>query len=137
MNYIKRIFLVILFSPIHIYASTADDVFAKITVWWRSFFDIVNSFSWIFAVLPIFVVFYAISSARKKTISDGERGMGGPSQGTEIDKVGREVKYVIISIVALYVIYGTFGIIYTDSSGFSDLWKLLVMDFWKEVFGIS
>jgi len=133
MSYLKKIFIFILISPVYIYAGTSDDVFAKITLWWRSFFVTVNSFSWIFAMLPLVVAGYAISAARKKTISESERGAG---QNTAIDKVGREVKYVIIAIICLYIIYGTFGRVYADAPHFTTTWEKLVFDFWQGVLDV-
>ena len=135
MNIFIKVFSILMLSPIFIYASTADDVFADITLWWNSFFDVVNSFKWVFGILPVVVVGFAIFSAREKALLDSEKG--GVGAVPKIEILGREIKYVIVAIISLYIIYGTFGKIYTDAAHFTDTWKILVIDFWKGVFGIS
>ena len=137
----KKLFIFLLFLPVLTFAGgTSGDYVKVITDSWMSFFHLIDGFKWLLAIAPMLLAGWAIGQAKRRIIKMGESGMGGPGQqggeGYAIDGVKIYTSYIVGSVISLYIIYGTFGVVYADATSYSQVWDELVMKFWKHLFHV-
>ena len=53
------------------------------------------------------------------------------NQHTNPEVVKTYLKYTVIPMIALYVIYGVFGMVFVGMDDFSEFWQKEVFDLWK------
>jgi len=135
----KKLFLILLaFSNTTLFAGgSSSDVYVKhLQESWLTFVSLIQSFMWFFAIFPMIMAIYAVSRARQAVEKEANQGMMGMQQSaTKLDKAMKEVTYLVVTILCLYVIYGTFGLVFAGAS-FSYTWEKLVVEFWKKAMNI-
>ena len=105
------------------------------------FFGFIHSFIWIFALIPVLILGLAVVGAMKKIEKERElhrqRQYKSADTLTGMEGVGIMVGHAVIAVLTVYLIYGTFGVVYADANGFNEVWIKLVTNVWRELFHLS
>ena len=124
-----------LILPVFANAGQAAELVTYLKEAYNGAFDFAHAFLWILAVIPVFAVFLAEKSAMDRLHHEFEqkdrgREFGGRA-GMDLDSTFIMVGYAVGAVLAVFLIYGIFGMVYADQASLSDGWSKLVVNVWR------
>lgn len=90
-----------------------------------------KNLKWIFAILPIIAISYITTQGIKAQIASAKQD----NQQKPINYLGLATSGIFsfaIAFVSVFIILGTFAVIFANASDFSDAWNHIVQSFWRE-----
>jgi Trk-type K+ transport system membrane component len=129
----KKTFLFIVFliisSPAN--ASTIGEMGDFFTEYYEQIFKIAKAWIWIVAYVPIVAFFWALYAAHErtkiKTESEKHRS------GTLSENLPMYLFYVVGATLSIYLVLGTFGLVFAKAPDFGSVWDKLVVSYWKSI----
>lgn len=114
-----------------LYAGTTEEYLDFLENTWQSFFDMMNSFMWILAIVPVAVVLHGLIYSfqkLKKAREDAARS----GMALSFEELGDTAVHTLGYLTAVYLIYGMFAMIFAGAPDIGYGWEHLVHTHWSE-----
>lgn len=92
----------------------------------------VEGWRWLLGIVPLGVAGF-LAFKMKEYLEQKDEQSGGQSE-PKFSRYGKIIAAFIGGIVITYIVFGVLGTVFANK-GFGDMWELLVVDFWKQIFG--